>query len=142
MPPHSINPAQWGPCVWRALRWFAEGYPDAPTAQDKQQYTAFFQSLAHVLPCAKCQEHYTAHWTAHPIQLDSRESLLKWLHLIYKESVRKPDFTYEQFLVKTADDSGGSRDWLDWFTLSTYLVVILFVCVVGFSVLKKYKNIE
>jgi len=98
----------WGPCVWRALRWVAEGFPDEPTDADRDKYRAYFTSLGYVLPCEKCQHHYQQNMQKHPLDLSSREMLKLWLYEIYKESTRQPNFTYDAWLSKTADTGGAS----------------------------------
>jgi hypothetical protein len=58
----------------------------------------FFESLAIIIPCPKCREHYTKHLQIMPItpHLDRRQDLFKWtvlLHNEVNESIGKPRVT-------------------------------------------------
>lgn len=124
MPTHNIPPQEWGACVWRSLRWVAEGFPDEPSDADRDHYRVYFESLAYVLPCERCQQHYRENWKKHPIQLQSRDMLKRWLYEIYKESTKQPDFTYEQWLSKTS-----TRDMTSTSSSSSAVEMTLAVCV-------------
>lgn len=46
----------WGPPLWDSLFFVAYGYQLNPHPERAEQYNAFFQSLAAVLPCKYCRE--------------------------------------------------------------------------------------
>lgn len=49
----------WGPPLWDSLFFVAYGYQLNPHPERAEQYNAFFQSLAAVLPCKYCRESLT-----------------------------------------------------------------------------------
>jgi hypothetical protein len=78
-------PSVWGPFFWHTIHIVAIGYPKSPTYTDKKCAKEFYESLAYLLPCAICREHYRAHLTSHPIAtfLDSRTDLINWTITIH-----------------------------------------------------------
>jgi hypothetical protein len=54
----SMPPDVWGPIFWNTMHIVSLGYPVAPTEAEKSGAKAFFESLAVVLPCPICREHY------------------------------------------------------------------------------------
>jgi hypothetical protein len=56
-------------------------YPELPTPKDKQNYSCFFKSLVHVLPCIKCRSYYNEWLQQKSIDnyLQSRIKLKLWL---------------------------------------------------------------
>ena len=80
-------PSVWGPFFWHTIHIVALGYPKKPTYTDKKCAKEFYESLAYLLPCSICREHYRTHLTKQPITtfLDSREDLLRWTILIHNQ---------------------------------------------------------
>ena len=78
-------PSVWGPFFWHTIHIVAMGYPKTPTYTDKKCAKEFYESLAYLLPCAVCREHYREHLSKHPITtfLDSRTDLIKWTIMIH-----------------------------------------------------------
>ena len=78
-------PSVWGPFFWHTIHIVAMGYPKNPTYTDKKCAKEFYESLAYLLPCAVCREHYREHLSKHPITtfLDSRTDLIKWTIMIH-----------------------------------------------------------
>jgi len=62
MPPRDLNPRWWGPDMWRTMHRLCYAYPEAPTDAERAAAHAYFASLCHLLPCAKCRRHYTKHF--------------------------------------------------------------------------------
>ena len=95
----------WGPYFWFTLHTVTLGYPTNPNYINKRNYNDFFLSLQNVLPCKLCQDHYKQHLIESPISshLDNKESLVKWcfdLHNKVNISLKKPEFTYDEFIEK------------------------------------------
>lgn len=63
----AVDPRVWGPSTWRTLHYIALGYPDRPDAADAARYTAFFEGLGPLLPCAACAANYGRHLLELPI---------------------------------------------------------------------------
>lgn len=117
----------------------AQVYPEQPSRQDQQNYGIYYTVLGKVLPCYSCRKNYQQHLKKYPIQLQSRQALLKWLHLIHNQTLiqsKKPEITYSQFinkyLVKAQDGQRRTR-WL-------IILLILVTIAVGYYYLvyRKY----
>lgn len=81
--PNGFSPELWGPSMWFMMHLIAATYPDAPTAANKAQYAAFYDSLQHVLPCPGCAKGYRAIISSDPTKMTprvfgSREALFRW----------------------------------------------------------------
>jgi hypothetical protein len=93
-----IPPTVWGPFFWHTIHIVALGYPNKPSYTDKKCAKEFYESLAFLLPCAVCREHYKAHISEHPITpfLDTKRDLLKWtidIHNKVNKMLEKPEWT-------------------------------------------------
>lgn len=77
----------WGPPAWTFLHTITYNYPEDPTDNDKKNYHNFFMNLQHVLPCKKCQAHYTENIQKYDLNnsLDNRDDFVKWLIDIHNE---------------------------------------------------------
>jgi len=97
-------PTVWGPFFWHTIHIVALGYPKNPTYTDKKCAKDFYESLAFLLPCAICREHYKEHLGKHPITtfLDSRTDLIKWtieVHNSVNKILEKPEWTLPEVLA-------------------------------------------
>jgi hypothetical protein len=54
----------WGPAMWLVLHCIAMNYPLEPTDQDRHNYRAWFEGLAHVLPCGTCRTNFSENMRA------------------------------------------------------------------------------
>jgi hypothetical protein len=98
-----LPPTVWGPFFWHTIHIVALGYPKNPTYTDKKCAKEFYESLAYLVPCAVCREHYKEHLQKNPLTpyLDSRADLLKWTVLIHNEvnkMLNKPTWTEQQIV--------------------------------------------
>jgi hypothetical protein len=96
-------PSVWGPFFWHTIHIVALGYPKNPTYTDKKCAKEFYESLAFLLPCSICREHYKEHLQANPISpfLDSRTDLIKWtiqIHNKVNKMLGKPEWTLDEVL--------------------------------------------
>ena len=97
-------PSVWGPFFWHTIHIVALGYPKNPTYTDKKCAKEFYESLAYLLPCAICRQHYKEHLTKNPLTpfLDSRTDLIKWtvkIHNGVNKMLEKPEWTLEEVLA-------------------------------------------
>ena len=104
-------PNVWGPFFWHTIHIVAMGYPMEPNYTDKRHAKEFYESLAFLLPCAVCKEHYKTHLERNPITpyLDTRRDLLKWTINIHNEvnkMLNKPEWT-EYEVVKYYERLGA-----------------------------------
>jgi len=91
--------SQWGPAAWLFLHSVTFQYPENPTDQDKNNYKIFFDSLQNILPCPNCREHYQKNLKENPMNLESRESLIKWvidLHNAVNKKNSKKEYSYDE----------------------------------------------
>lgn len=99
-----LSPSVWGPFFWHTIHIVALGYPKNPNYTDKKSAKEFFESLAFLIPCAICREHYRSHLEKNPLTpfLDSRTDLIKWtidIHNQVNEMLGKPKWTLEEMLA-------------------------------------------
>lgn len=99
-----LPPNVWGPFFWHTIHITALGYPKTPTYTDKKCAKEFFESLAHLIPCSICRDHYSQHLAKNPLTpyLDSRTDLIKWTLMIHNqvnEMLHKPTWTLEELLA-------------------------------------------
>lgn len=133
-----MDPKVWGSHGWLFLHTITLNYPDEPTRFDKQNYKNFFENLSNVLPCDICSNHYKQNIRKYPIQLDSKESLTKWLHNIHNlVNIKngKDEFSYDDFINKYSDlysDNKKEKIYL--------LIFLLLASISGFYLYKKYKK--
>ena len=82
-----LSPQVWGPFFWHTIHIVALGYPKEPNYTDKRAAKEFVESLAFLIPCGICREHYAKHLQANPIStyLDSRKDFFKWTIMIHNE---------------------------------------------------------
>lgn len=81
----------WGPSLWRFLHVISFTYPDTPSDKDKDSYRKFFSSLGEVIPCPGCANHYKEYTAEHPIALESKETLSRWMYDFHNHvNVTKP----------------------------------------------------
>ena len=96
-----VQPEIWGPNGWKFIHYVALNYPNNPNLQTKQNYKVFFENLQFVLPCKKCQKHYSNHIKKHKIDsyLHSAKSLFRWtidIHNLANLSLHKKTYSYEK----------------------------------------------
>lgn len=97
-------PTVWGPFFWHTIHIVALGYPKNPSYADKKSAKEFYESLAFLLPCSICKEHYKSNLQKHPITpyLDSRADLMKWTIQIHNEvnkMLGKPEWSMEEIIA-------------------------------------------
>jgi len=110
----NIPPSVWGPFFWLTMHIAALGYPNNPTYTDKLAAKQFFESLANLIPCPVCREHYKAHLTRFPLtpSIDSRKDLFKWTVDIHNEVNKlhgKPAWTVDEAIAYIAQLGARKR---------------------------------
>ena len=128
-----MEPNIWGPHAWLFLHTITLNFPDNPTKEEKEKYKQFFILLSDVLPCDKCKKHYLENIKNFPINVDSKESLTKWLFTIHNEINiinNKNQFNYTDFINKYSDIYNKGKN------INIILYIILIIVVI-FIFLKK-----
>ena len=100
-----MEPRQWGPHFWKVIDAVALSYPEKPDIQDQNNVSTFIVSLKNVLPCEKCQNHFTENLKKFPISqaLNSRNNFIKWVidvHNSVNKSNGKATLSYAQGLIE------------------------------------------
>ncbi len=99
----ALPPSVWGPIFWHTIHIVALGYPIAPTETDKAAARQFYESLATLIPCPICREHYKMNLEVLPIQnsLNTRSELVEWtweMHNLVNDQLGKPQVSMDEFL--------------------------------------------
>lgn len=68
-----VDPAIWGPHLWRFLHIAAEN--TVPRMSRRRYWDALLVAMRTGLPCPECTDHYVAWHTGHPFVVDRREGL-------------------------------------------------------------------
>jgi hypothetical protein len=102
-PPIGMSPAVWGPIFWATMHIVSIGYSKTPTDEEKRGATQFYESLAQVIPCPICKEHYRHFLTQMPPVVDNRDTLIEWVFMIHNkvnEQLGYPVITFDQYIQK------------------------------------------
>jgi hypothetical protein len=102
-PPIGMSPGVWGPVFWTTMHIVSLGYPRTPTEDEKAAASNFYNSLAYMIPCPICKEHYRHFLETDPVDdaLNSRDELITWvfnLHNKVNEKLSKKQVTWEEFI--------------------------------------------
>ena len=92
----------WGPHFWFTLHTMTLIYPKHPNAVIKKKYYDFIQNLPVFIPEKESSENFANLLDLYPITpyLDSRESLIKWMHFIHNkvnEILKKKKISIDEF---------------------------------------------
>ena len=80
-----LHPEIWGPHYWFVLHTIALTYSERPNDTIKKKYYDFFQNLPLFIPVQEIGNQWSVLLDKYPVTpyLDSRESLIKWIHFIH-----------------------------------------------------------
>jgi len=100
----SLDPKIWGPHYWFVLHSIALSYPLNPNETTKKKYYDFFHNLPLFLPVSNIGNSFSQLLDSYPVTpyLDSRESLIKWVHFIHNKinfSLGIKELTLEESLT-------------------------------------------
>ena len=101
----SLNPEIWGPKYWFFLYTIALTYPLSPNDVSKKKYYDFIQNFPLFIPNSEISNTFSQFLDYYPVTpyLDSRESMLKWVHFIHNKIniyLGKPEVTYYDAMNK------------------------------------------
>lgn len=97
----------WGPDTWYVIHVIADSSPDVFTEKDKASYRRFYESLADVLPCPACAEHYRQFLSRDPPEWKTRVDLLRWTiraHNHANQVTGAPILTEEEGLTRIGEE--------------------------------------
>ena len=100
-----LDPTVWGPHFWFFLHTLAMSYPHHPNAVTKKKYYELIQNLPLFIPVESIGSDFEKILNEYPVTayLDSRESLIRWLHFIHNkinEKLEKPKITLNEFYFR------------------------------------------
>lgn len=130
-----MEPEIWGPPAWTFLHTITLNYPEYPTKQQKEIYENFFYLLGDVLPCEKCSTHYKENIKELPINLESKETLTKWLFDIHNkvnESKGKSLYKYDDFITKYTNMYDRNSKYK--------LIIVIIFLLLCFTLIQLYKT--
>ena len=80
-----LYPTVWGPHYWFVLFSIAVSYPTNPNDVIKKKYYDFFHNLPLFIPHIEIGDDFSKILDKYPVTpyLDSRDSLMKWVHFIH-----------------------------------------------------------
>lgn len=83
----ALNPKIWGPHYWFVLHTIALNYPLHPNETSKKKYYDFFENFSLFIPISDMGNLFNQLLDNYPVTpyLDSRESLIKWIHFIHNK---------------------------------------------------------
>jgi len=101
----SFDPNVWGPHYWFFLHTVAMSYPQRPNAVTKKKYYELIQNLPLFIPVEKMGNDFSHLLDTYPVTayLDSRESLIKWMHFIHNkinEKLEKPKISLNEYYYR------------------------------------------
>jgi len=72
---------------WHTIHVVALSYPSNPNYAQKRAAKEFYESMAELIPCPICREHYKEHLKRLPLSphLDRREDLFRWTVEVHNE---------------------------------------------------------
>lgn len=129
----------WGPHYWFFLNTVAMIYPDQPNAIVKKKYYSLFQNLPLFIPNSKISNSFNDMLNLYPVNnyLNSKNSLLKWIHFIHNKinvKLNKKPITYLEFIdnynniyVKKEDGIVEKMKNNKKFIVSLIFIIILFM---------------
>lgn len=82
-----MNAQVWGPHAWEFLHAVTFDYPNDPSSSQKKAMKKFFHSLAPILPCNNCKNHFSDMLNKYPVDshLTSKEQLTQWLVFVHNK---------------------------------------------------------
>ena len=100
-----LKPEIWGPHYWFFLQTIGHCYALTPNDTLKKKYYDFFQNLPLFIPNKNISNKFIYLLDKYPITpyLDSRTSLLKWIHFIHNKvnhDLGKPLLTFDESMEK------------------------------------------
>jgi hypothetical protein len=138
----------WGPAGWKFLHSITFAYPNTPTVEQQRSADRFFESLANLLPCDACQDHYQEEFLRRPADTRSQATLSAWLvdlHNRVNVRLNKPIFSYAQaaqlYSSQCTQGCGGSPRAVSTTNTGEYaLIILLIVSAIALFFISKMNN--
>lgn len=101
-----ISAAEMGPAIWKTIHDVTRVHD--PTPERQEALRQFISSLALLLPCSKCSEHFQV--LAEGVQTDTRLAALKWgidAHNAVNARLGKPVLSYKEAVRHIANQEAA-----------------------------------
>lgn len=137
-----LNPEIWGPHYWFFLYTIAISYPNKPNETVKKKYYDLIQNFPLFIPVTDIGNNFSKFLDSYPVTpyLDSRESMLKWVHFIHNKIniyLGKDEITYYKAMdlyynnyklkeVKKVDDKKNREKYI-FFSMILLLIIIIII---------------
>ena len=129
------DPKIWGPHAWDFMLSVAMTYPDNPSEDVANRYKNFYYSLADVLPCLVCREHYKENLQSLPLDnyLGNSKLLSKWvvqIHNIVNRINKKRIVGYEEALKLYFENNKEklgvkSKPEINYWLVSSVIIILI-----------------
>jgi hypothetical protein len=131
----SISPNIWGPSAWAFIHLMTLSENDTITQERLKHYNTFYNTLTHLLPCAKCRNHLEKNLSEmSPItSVKNKEELFKWtveLHNKINTITGKKVENFDKMYKLWTDISLGKKDLNGKYCLSYYLKYIFAIILI------------
>lgn len=140
----------WGPHYWFVLHSIARTYPNHPTNVSKKKYYEFIQNIPVFLPNAEIGDFFSELLEKYPVTsyLDSKMSLMKWLHFIHnkinrylnKETISFNEATYHYMNQYNQTLKGGNKFKMHYERRYKIMVFLCIFTVLSISIYFLYKD--
>jgi hypothetical protein len=141
-----LDPSIWGPHFWFFLHTLSLSYPHHPNAITKKKYYELIQNLPLFIPVEEIGNNFVKLLDKYPVSsyLDSRESLVKWMHFIHNkinEKLEKPKISLNDFYLRYYEEYKPKdlklKEYYRWKEKFLYTMVII---TIGCLVVYLYKK--
>jgi len=129
-----FDPDIWGPHFWFFLHTLGMSYPHHPNSVTKKKYYELMQNLPVFIPNENIGSEFSKLLDSYPITpyLDSRESLIRWIHFIHNkvnEKLEKPKISLNDFYSRYYEEYKPKnlklKEFYRWREKIIYTLVIL-----------------
>jgi hypothetical protein len=129
-----LDPNVWGPHYWFFLHTIALSYPHHPNTVTKKKYYELINNMPLFIPVESMGNDFSKLLDEYPVTayLDSRESLIKWMHFIHNkinEKLEKPKITINEFYLRYYEEYKPKdlkmREYYRWKEKIIYTLVVM-----------------
>ena len=140
---YKLNPDIWGPHYWFTIYTIGLSYPLNPDSVIKRKYYDFFMNIPVFIPNKEMGGIFSDFLNNYPVTpyLDSRESLIKWIHFIhnklnvflgkqeitYYDALNKYYKNYDLKMIKQYNDAKNKQRYLFFSLLLMLILIILYI---------------
>lgn len=143
---NNVNPKLWGPYFWKVLHVTSYGYPNNPSASDKETYKQFIINFMRILPCDKCSHDaknkvymYTdSEWET---LLSNRDNIMRWTYDFHDEvnkKLKKTSITFDEYNKVYFTEENFTLNGLVCNTKTERLIIVSLILVIVILLIMHY----